>query len=242
MKSCSVLSGMFLLLAFQSCSFDSYNLAEQLAMEEDGQEMAIVESEDEMVFDLGKVGTGNEHTILRSDTIYEDVPKTSLVEKEITYEKERSPASADSVESFDLYVVKEHDTAMKIAFYLYKDIRKWREIKELNGTTNLFTGQTIKVPKIPETLNYARPEGNPYLIRKDDTLGRISQQFYRGNSKYWVNIWDNNKEIIDDYDLIFPGFTLYYKDYEVVKKEYREVRAKYDFSNPKRRNISSTKN
>lgn len=241
MKNNVVLSGIILLLTLQSCSFDSYNLVEQLGMEEDKSE-EVVASEDEMVFDLGEVVTEKEHSILRSDSIYEDIPKSNIIEKEIHMEEaKRGPASVEN-EEFDYYVVKQHDTAMKIAFYLYKDIRKWKDIKRLNGTTNLFTGQKIKVPRTPEILNYTRPEGDPYLIKKDDTLGRISEKVYNGRSRYWINIWDNNKEVIDDYDLIFPGFTLYYKDYESVRKEYREVRKKYDFSNPKRRDISSVKN
>ncbi|WP_412473793.1 LysM peptidoglycan-binding domain-containing protein [Halobacteriovorax sp. YZS-1-1] len=241
MKSNSILSSIVILLTFQSCSFDSYNLVEQLGMEESKSEEVVV-SEDEMVFDLGEVTAQKEHSILRSDSIFEDVPKTKLIEKEISFNDiKRGPASADE-EAFDYYVVKQHDTAMKIAFYLYKDIRRWKDIKRLNGTTNLFTGQKIKVPVVPEVLDYTRPEGDPYLIKKDDTLGRISQKVYDGRSRYWINIWDNNKEVIDDYDLIFPGFTLYYKDYQTVRKEYHEVRKKYDFSNPKRRDISSIKN
>lgn len=241
MKSNSILSGIIGLLILQSCSFDSYNLVEQLGIEEDSKE-EIVPSEDEMVFDLGEFTAQEEHSILRSDSIFEDVPKSNLIEKEIQIDENQREAASVEEEAFDYYVVKQYDTAMKIAFYLYKDIRRWKDIKRLNGTTNLFTGQKIKVPAIPETLNYTRPEGDPYLIKKDDTLGRISEKVYDGRSRYWINIWDNNKEVIDDYDLIFPGFTLYYKDYQTVRREYREVRKKYDFSNPKRRDISSVKN
>lgn len=236
------LSGILLCFVFQSCSFDSYNISGELGVEESSrQKMELLVDEDEMVFDLTKLDTIEEHSIMRSDSIFEDIPKTFLVEKEIASVEERTPATVETREEFDYYVVKKHDTAMKIAFYLYKDISKWRKIKELNHTIDLKTGQTIKVPKIPNELEYTRPEGNPYLIKKDDTLGKISQQFYHGKSRYWINIWDNNREIIDDYNLIFPGFTLYYKDYEVVKKEYNKVKTMYNFSNQKRRNISSTK-
>ncbi|MFG1500008.1 hypothetical protein ABMA70_07325 [Halobacteriovorax sp. XZX-3] len=235
MKKINLISILFINLIFQSCSIDVYKFVseEDSTIEDD----TLVLTQDDLVFNLGTVS--EKTNLFRSDTIYEDIPKSNLIEKEISMKGSRTPASSDL--SYDLYEVQEFDTAMKVAFYLYKDIRKWKEIRDLNGSVDMYVGQTIKVPRIPENLNYVRPEGEPYLIKKDDTLGKISQGVYEGNSRFWINIWDNNKEIIDDYDLIFPGFTLYYKDYATVKKEYRAVRAKYDFSNPKRREISSEK-
>ncbi|EPZ52357.1 LysM domain protein [Bacteriovorax sp. BAL6_X] len=235
MKKYNFTTVLFIALIFQSCSFDTYRLYSDENSVVEGDTLVL--TQDDLVFNLGTDSEKND--LLRSDTIYEDIPKRNIIEKETSFKDNRAPASASI--DYDLYVVQKFDTTMKIAFYLYKDIRRWKEIRDLNGTVDLHVGQTIKVPRIPENIKYIRPEGEPYLIKKDDTLGKISQYVYEGNSRFWINIWDNNKEIIDDYDLIFPGFTLYYKDFVAVQKEYRTVRKKYDFSNPKRREISSEK-
>lgn len=234
-KKYNLISVLFIAFIFQSCSFDAYKFIADEGSVVEGDTFVL--TQDDLVFNLGTVSEKSD--LLRSDTIYEDIPKRNIIEKEISLKGNRAPASSSM--DYDLYVVQKFDTAMKIAFYLYKDIRKWKEIRSLNGTIDMHVGQTIKVPRIPKDLKYVRPEGEPYLIKKDDTLGKVSQDVYEGNSRFWINIWDNNKEIIDDYDLVFPGFTLYYKDFATVKKEYRAVRNKYDFSNPKRREISSEK-
>ena len=51
-------------------------------------------------------------------------------------------------------------------------------------------------------------KGDPYLIKLGDTLGLISKSKY-GTVKKWRSIWDNNKPMIRDPNLIFAGFTLY---------------------------------
>ena len=51
-------------------------------------------------------------------------------------------------------------------------------------------------------------DGNPYLIKSGDTLGKISNTTY-GTIKYWKNIWNNNKPLIKDPNKIFAGFTIY---------------------------------
>ena len=53
------------------------------------------------------------------------------------------------------------------------------------------------------------PTGNPYLIVEGDTLGKISDKVY-GSIKKWKSIWDNNKALIINPNVIFSGFTIYY--------------------------------
>ena len=83
-------------------------------------------------------------------------------------------------------------------------------------STNLSVGQVIKLPK-PEEAFVWSPSGEPYVIQRGDTLGTISQVKYGTKSK-WRRIYENNKPLIKDPNLIFAGFTLYYEadDEEVV--------------------------
>jgi len=121
-------------------------------------------------------------------------------------------------ENFSNYNVESGDTYMLIAFKLYGDNRKWRAIANDNPRFHhlkLRKGQTIKY-RTPETDFKWNPEGLPYLIKSGDTLGSISSEKY-GSTKKWRFLWQNNRPMIRNPDLIFSGFTLYYKqDGEMV--------------------------
>ncbi len=43
-----------------------------------------------------------------------------------------------------------------------------------------------------------------YTIEKGDTLSAIAKRFY-GKAKYWHQIFEANREVIEDPDRIFPG-------------------------------------
>ncbi|MEX0799504.1 MAG: hypothetical protein WD025_08665 [Bacteriovoracaceae bacterium] len=110
------------------------------------------------------------------------------------------------------YTVKENETLMMISFNLYGDYSKWREIanlnaEKLNGGTKIDKGMELKynVPAQPFVFN---PSGNPYLVKDGDYLGKVSMETY-GTSKNWKAIWDNNKPLIKDPNVIFAGFTIY---------------------------------
>ena len=107
------------------------------------------------------------------------------------------------------------ETLMLMAFNIYGDYTKWKLIRDLNpgvDINNLRAGQKIKyqVPNRPFTWS---PNGQPYLIKRGDTLGKISRSKY-GTSKKWRSIYENNRPMIKNPDLIFAGFTLYYIDGE----------------------------
>ncbi len=110
------------------------------------------------------------------------------------------------------YTVEKNETLMWIAFKIYGDYSKWREIKDLNSDVikgqTVIAGTTIKYSTPSEEFVY-NPKGNPFLIKKEDTLGTISQDVYN-TPKHWKYIWDNNKRMIKNPNLIFAGFTLYY--------------------------------
>jgi hypothetical protein len=63
-------------------------------------------------------------------------------------------------------------------------------------------------------------EGERFLIRTGDTLGKISGEIY-GTQKKWRRLWDQNKELIRDPNRIFAGFYLHYlfTDQDRIEKE-----------------------
>ncbi|MAF78898.1 MAG: hypothetical protein CME63_17950 [Halobacteriovoraceae bacterium] len=108
------------------------------------------------------------------------------------------------------YTVKKGETLMMVAFNIYGDYRKWKDLAMLNGVQGdrVAAGATIRYQK-PVTPFVWNPEGLPYLIKSGDTLATISQDKY-GTAAKWRSIYDNNRPLIKDPNLIFAGFTLYY--------------------------------
>jgi hypothetical protein len=101
---------------------------------------------------------------------------------------------------------------MKIAFEHYGDLYKWKEIFELNrdkitNPNSIPRGTVLKLNPGGE-VSISR-NGEKYLIKSGDTLGKISSQVY-GTSSKWKKIWKNNRELIKDPNRIFAGFYLYY--------------------------------
>jgi len=113
------------------------------------------------------------------------------------------------------YKVQKGETLMQIAFKIYGDISKWKELKALNGTrlassSPLRAGAVIKY-NAPEKLFVWNPEGTPRMIKTGETLGTISNDVYQ-TPKKWKSIWENNKPLIKNPNVIYAGFTLYYKN------------------------------
>lgn len=49
--------------------------------------------------------------------------------------------------------------------------------------------------------------GQTYVVKQGDSLSKIAQQVY-GNTDDWRKIYDANRDIIQNPDLIYPGQTL----------------------------------
>lgn len=110
------------------------------------------------------------------------------------------------------YKVLKNETLMIVAFKIYGDYSKWRELAELNkgklvNGHQVMAGVELSFNAPAEKFEW-RPEGNPYLIKRGDTLGTISKDTY-GTPRYWKNIWHNNEPLIKDPNVIFAGFTIY---------------------------------
>jgi nucleoid-associated protein YgaU len=128
-----------------------------------------------------------------------------------------SPLAAGETQRRDgpeTYVVKPGDTLMKISFEKFGNVYRWREI--LASNREKITNISSLTPGTELTINgtdyvVVMRNGKPYLIRRGDTLGKISRQFY-GVSGHWRDIWKNNPQLIRDPNKIYAGFTLYYQD------------------------------
>lgn len=112
------------------------------------------------------------------------------------------------------YTVKKGETLMQIAFKIYGDIGMWKQLKAMNREifekrTALRAGMKISYAA-PEKEFVWNPEGTPYMIKTGETLGVISNNVYQ-TPKKWKKIWENNKPLIKNPNVIYAGFTLYYK-------------------------------
>lgn len=108
------------------------------------------------------------------------------------------------------YTVKKGETLMMVAFNIYGDYRKWKSLSDLNGLNGsaVSEGAVLRYKK-PATEFVWNPEGLPYLIKRGDSLVTISNDKY-GTANKWKLIYNNNRPLIKDPNLIFAGFTLYY--------------------------------
>lgn len=138
---------------------------------------------------------------------------TSLVfeEEGITEIESASRPQVSFSDGSGEYIVERGDTLMLIAFKIYGDYRQWKALKRLNpsvGMGRLAKGTSVKYQEPMEKFVW-NPAGLPYLIRNGDSLVSISKNKYGTTSK-WRHLYDNNRPMIHDPNLIFAGFTLYY--------------------------------
>lgn len=138
-------------------------------------------------------------------------------------------ASAPSEEASEQseYIIQKNDTLMLAAWKIYGDTSRWRELESLNQgklhNGQIWTGETLVFNR-PDSEFVWNPEGSPYLIQGGDTLGIVSNKVYQ-SPKHWKAVWYNNRDLIRNPDLIFAGFTIYYKDLEQVNE--REIASIY---------------
>lgn len=157
--------------------------------------------------DTGIELTDSEEITDEFETAAEDVVAEEVGENN-PVQVESSPVAVNAGEEQE-YTVGKNETLMMIAFKLYGDYGKWKDLSDYNQlkSNKLSQGQKIKYIA-PEVVFEWNPQGNPYLIKKQDTLGLISDKTY-GTTKEWKNIWENNKPLIKDPNKIFAGFTIY---------------------------------
>jgi nucleoid-associated protein YgaU len=72
--------------------------------------------------------------------------------------------------------------------------------------SNIQSGSNSTAPSTPSVENNANG-GRTYVVTKGDSLSAIAKREY-GDMKEWRRIYDANRDIIKDPDLISPGQTL----------------------------------
>lgn len=110
------------------------------------------------------------------------------------------------------YRVQKGDTLMLVAFKIYGDYRKWKDLAVWNKDklkTKISEGTILKYYVPDEKFGWS-PVGLPHLVKTGETLGIISMDKY-GTPKKWKAIYENNRPLIRNPNLIFAGFTLYYQ-------------------------------
>jgi LysM repeat protein len=139
------------------------------------------------------------------------------------------PVPAAGTGEMASYSVQKGDTLMKIAFNVYGDIARWKQVYDLNKDSL----QNHSILKVGASLKYEKPameptverNGDPYLIKTGDSLGKIADDIYAKRNK-WKKLYENNRTLIKDPNRIYAGFYLYYQITEEEKKEAEEIKAK----------------
>lgn len=124
------------------------------------------------------------------------------------------------------YTVKAGDTLMKIAFTIYGDIDRWKDLRDWNqaaikNASHLKVGTklTYETPLQPFD---AQERAHSYLIKQGDTLAGIADEVYGRKMKY-RKLQRYNKKLIKNPNRIFAGFTIFY---DITDQELAEAEAR----------------
>ena len=198
---------LILLLLLSSLAFTSCSSSKKGDANKEGQEVTdILDGESDFIVD-----GDNEDLIIEDEDIALAEDKKIEVDTIEEIETAAAPVSSAPIIAEDgSYTIKNGETLMMASFNIYGDYRRWKELANYNGINqnNIKAGTTIRYQMPAQEFRW-NPDGLPYLIKRGDTLGTISNDKY-GTAKKWRMIYDNNKPLIRDPNLIFAGFTLYY--------------------------------
>ena len=144
-----------------------------------------------------------------AELVIEDETPAEKPTKSSSWTKSSTKLSDNMME----YTVQKNETLMMVAFKIYGDYGWWKKLAGWN-TAKLINGQIVRAGTklkymAPSEEFVWNPQGLPYLIRTGDNLGVISKSVYQ-TPKKWKLIWENNRPLIKNPNLIFAGFTLYY--------------------------------
>jgi nucleoid-associated protein YgaU len=123
---------------------------------------------------------------------------------------QREEPSVTSYGATENYRFQKGDTLMMVAFKIYGDYRKWRDLKKWNKDKREIVEGTELKYYVPNQKFGWRPDGLPYLVKTGDTLQIISKDKYNTTRK-WKSLYEHNRPLIRNPNLIFAGFTIYYQ-------------------------------
>lgn len=193
-------------------STESPSTTDDLFKESAGKEPASA-TPSEVVQEVAKTDGPSNITITPEATpekpIVIEEPKPLIQEAKVAEMPVEQPAN-----NVQIYKVQKGETLMQIAFKIYGDISKWKDLKHMNGdklSSNRAIAKNMQLKYMAPAAQFVwRPQGSPYLIKTGETLGSISNSVYQTPRK-WKKIWENNKPLIKNPNIIYAGFTLYYK-------------------------------
>jgi nucleoid-associated protein YgaU len=156
-----------------------------------------------------------EPVVTESEPVLTDTPDSPVVSEMDMPSSVAAPVVSNDSGSTKQYIVQKNETLMIIAFKLYGNYERWKDIASQNrgalkGNTSLRAGMTLNYIAPAEEFVW-NPQGSPYLIRTGDTLVGISKEVY-ATMKKWKLIWENNRPLIKDPNKIYAGFTIYYPE------------------------------
>lgn len=185
-------------------------------------------SDDDFLTDADFLVDGNDDLFLDSDLDFDPLFDDGFDDGDFYVETQQPVIDQSFSPGIGEYTVRRGDTLLLIAFNIYGDYTKWRDISRLNnGISHINEGQVLQY-EIPAEEFVWNPQGNPHLIREGETLGTISSDKY-GTSARWRSIYDNNRPMIQDPNLIFAGFTLYYiPDRGIASEPQTSAQADFD--------------
>lgn len=98
------------------------------------------------------------------------------------------------------------------------------QLRDLTNRTDLSTEQQAELETLQSRLNEVQEQvvtlrgaSGTYTVESGDTLSSISSSYY-GTSDNWEEILEANSYLIDDPDLIFPGFVLLMPELEAASE------------------------
>lgn len=191
------------------------------------EEQKIVEQK--MPDEIAPIEKPIEERVVASNQEMKDVEMVAPEEPKFSDFKKDDPTTAPVVtkdETFDsangaesVYHLQKNETLMMAAFKIYGDYRKWKDLRAWNKGKKIGEGAALKYYVPTQPFGWV-PSGIPYLVKTGDTLQLISRDKY-GTVKKWKSIYENNRPLIRDPNLIFAGFTLYYVPARDVASETR---------------------
>ncbi len=125
---------------------------------------------------------------------------------------------SQSYGQMETYKVQKGDTMMMVAFKIYGDYRKWKDLKAWNKDVKKVKEGVELRYQVPDSKFGWMPSGLPYLVKTGDTLQIVSMDKY-GTTRKWKSIYNNNRPLIRDPNLIFAGFTIYYQQARELASE-----------------------